>query len=118
MAAFDPAQEMKQIERMDEADVKKELAAAREDTSGTRRRLNERLHARRCKDAAEATAADEGAAPPRSAPTARMPSLPCTPPLPCLRPCRPPPGRIVEPCTSLVRVPRVWDHASLPPSGA
>ena len=60
MAAFDPAQEMKQIERMDEADVKKELAAAGEDDGGTRRRLNERLHARRCKDAAEAMAADEG----------------------------------------------------------
>ena len=60
MAAFDPAIEMQQIEEMDEVDVKKELAAAREDTGGTRRRLNERLHARRCKDAAEATAADEG----------------------------------------------------------
>ena len=60
MAAFDPALEMQQIERMDEADVKKELAAAGEDDGGTRRRLNERLHARRCKDAAEATAADEG----------------------------------------------------------
>lgn len=60
MAAFDPAVEMQQIERMDEADVKKELAAAGEKVSGTRRRLNERLHARRCKDAAEAAAADEG----------------------------------------------------------
>ena len=60
MAAFDPAVEMQQIERMDEEDVKKELAAAGEKVSGTRRRLNERLHARRCKDAAEATAADEG----------------------------------------------------------
>ena len=60
MAAFDPAIEMQQIEEMDEADVKKELAAAGEKVSGTRRRLNERLHARRCKDAAEATAADEG----------------------------------------------------------
>ena len=60
MAAFDPAIEMQQIEEMDEQDVKKELAAAGEKVSGTRRRLNERLHARRCKDAAEATAADEG----------------------------------------------------------
>ena len=60
MAAFDPAVEMQQIEEMDEEDVKKELAAAREDTGGTRRRLNERLHARRCKDAAAAAAADEG----------------------------------------------------------
>ena len=60
MAAFDPAIEMQQIEEMDEEDLKKELAAAGEKVSGTRRRLNERLHARRCKDAAEATAADEG----------------------------------------------------------
>ena len=60
MAAFDPAIEMQQIEEMDEEDVKEELAAAGEKVSGTRRRLNERLHARRCKDAAEATAADEG----------------------------------------------------------
>ena len=44
MAAFDPAIEMQQIEEMDEEDVKKELAAAGEKVSGTRRRLNERLH--------------------------------------------------------------------------
>ena len=64
MAAFDATLEMQQIEEMDEEDVKEELAAAGEKVSGTRRRLNERLHARRCKDAAEATAAaaaaDEG----------------------------------------------------------
>ena len=64
MAAFDPAIEMQQIEEMDEEDVKEELAAAGERVNGTRGRLNSRLFERRCKDAAEATAAaaaaDEG----------------------------------------------------------